>query len=217
MSRENRPPEQLRKYIVACSASHVWDAARQEWVLLTVYRDKNRCVCGVHIVNNCVIYNAMMNSTLVVGNVCINHFDNPLMAVSDSTLDALDRIRNNHRTNKASPELLELAQRTRVLTTGDAALYKDITIGDGARTRFNPSHDNYSQENFGQRKQLNVLLLMGFSKRRPICDKCGLYMMCRRRDKYKYQSTYDGYFYVCNNNGVHPSNYKNVHNVFKYI
>lgn len=171
--------QQLLREVVIENSSRVpgslalrpWDEAKKEWSLLTIYDEPSHCVCKHRIVENCVIRNRLTGNTLVVGNVCINHFREEELAVSSLCRQSLKRLMQPRgtETHSANESLVNLARRLEILSPGEAGWYLAKTTGRGKRTRFDADHANYEPESVRERERLNKLILHGFSSNRPRC------------------------------------------------
>ena len=83
----------LTTEIVARSASHIWDAAKLEWVLYEVYEADapETCLCGHYpIIELCVLRNKVNNNDATVGNCCVKKF---IGLPSDLIFQAVKRVR----------------------------------------------------------------------------------------------------------------------------
>ena len=56
-----------------------WHAIRSEWVYIASYQNqKNYCLCGHFIVENCLIQNVLTKSICIIGNVCVRQFNHEI-------------------------------------------------------------------------------------------------------------------------------------------
>lgn len=88
---DNGNQEKLRQVVLENSEAGEWDAAIHEWDLAYIYEERGSvCACGHSpITDNCLIRNRVNGNTLVVGNVCINHFNVPSLNVPASACQLL--------------------------------------------------------------------------------------------------------------------------------
>lgn len=135
----------LREAILVESESKNWMTAKKEWSLVLIFDEKSHCVCGHHIVQNCVIHNDINGKELIVGNVCVNQFNETKLEAEDSAYASLARMKKAGHA-KANKALLELAHRTHVITESEVSRYVKLTTGKGAKNRFDPSHAWYKVE-----------------------------------------------------------------------
>lgn len=184
---------QLRETVIAHSVASTWQLAKKEWRLVFIYDEESNCVCGHFIVENCVIHNADTDSTLIVGNVCINHFNEPALTVKSTARISLTKLHDGTRTT-ANTELIDVAQRTRVLSVSESQYYKKLTTGKNSRNRFNPTHENYNANAVQFRHKINMLIMLGFSATRPRCN-------CGKPAKPRQNSKTQSYFYSCADGG----------------
>lgn len=67
----------LSEKIVGLSESDIWDLARAEWELVSIYfaDDHETCLCSHYPIKEvCVLRNKTNFNTAEVGNVCVNKF-----------------------------------------------------------------------------------------------------------------------------------------------
>ena len=88
---ESSDQEQLRKVVVENSVAENWLDAKREWHTITIFDDHDECACecGHRIVENCIIENRKNGNRLTVGNVCVNHFDEPDLEVKSTCRQSL--------------------------------------------------------------------------------------------------------------------------------
>ena len=185
--------KQLHETIIDHSDANTWMDAKKEWILVFIYDRQSNCICGHFIVENCVIYNATTDISLVVGNVCINHFNEPMLTVKSVARACLTGLHNGTRTT-ANKDLIDVAHRTRVLSFNEMAYYKKMTTGKNSRTRFDPTHEYYNAKATQNRDKINVLIKLGFSAERPNCN-------CGKPAKPRQSSKTLRYFYSCADGG----------------
>jgi hypothetical protein len=173
--------ERLQTAIVENSEADSWTQAKGEWELRTIYDDDGHCLCGHHIVEHCVIYNSRTKRELVVGNVCINHFDEDALFVPLPARASLRRIQADMEA-KANADLLELALRLHIISKKEHDHYRDITTGTGSRNRFNDDHYEFDQDAYDFREKINRFLEMGFTNTRP---RCHCHQLARPRQSNK--------------------------------
>lgn len=181
----------LRDAVIDNSKADTWNDAKKEWKLVYIFDLASNCVCGHAIVQNCVIRNTLNSNELIVGNVCINHFQEPALEVPDVARNSLRGL-NNNTSETANEELLKIAFRTSVLTFMEKENYTKITTGSGSRVRFMVEHERYNASLTAQRDKINRLIKLGFSAQRPICD-------CGRPAKPRINGKTNQAFYSCYN------------------
>lgn len=162
----------LREVVCENSVSKKWTNAKAEWDLLYIYNQPHsNCACQHGITENCVIENRNNGNRLIVGNVCINHFEEKRLEVDASAHTSLNRLANGmgHIANAA---LVEIAVRTNVLSEAEAASYTRLTTGRGSRNRFTDGHEHYNASAVATRDKINRLICLGFADSRPLCH-CG--------------------------------------------
>ena len=101
--------ERLKAHIVPLSISLAFEAARQEWDLISVEisDEFDNCPCGQEIKEHCYIRNRINGNTTYVGNVCINRF---LQIDTGNLFDSLKRIAANIEASPNS-DLIDHAYR----------------------------------------------------------------------------------------------------------
>jgi hypothetical protein len=192
--------KQLRETIIAHSIADTWKDAKKEWRLVYIYDEESNCICGHFIVENCVIYNGSTDATLIVGNVCINHFNEPMLTVKSTARVCLAALNKGTRT-VANADLLDVAKRTRVLSTNETQYYLKLTTGKNSRTRFDPQHEYYNHGAVQFRDKINTLIKLGFSSARPHCN-------CGKPAKPRQNSKNLSYFYSCADGGFVNNEWK---------
>jgi len=177
----------LREVVIANSTSDTWVGAKAEWKLLFIYDADGACVCGHAIVENCVIENKLNANQLIVGNVCVNQFQEDELAVEGKARSSLRKVRANPTGCKANKALLGLALRLGILSHSEWNWYSKQTQGKGSRTRYAEGGDPAA---LAFRTKINRLILLGFCADRPKCN-CGEYAKPRQN------SHNQTYFYSC--------------------
>lgn len=100
------PPYELFRPIIELSVADEWEAAAQEWKLLTIeWRDEGgHCICSHYIKEHCQIENMINGNQAIVGNCCINKFPQ----FSGKVYDLSSAFRALRR-KKINPALIEFA------------------------------------------------------------------------------------------------------------
>lgn len=173
--------ESLQMGILEKSKADNWSDAKQEWTLQTVFRCESSCLCGHRIMENCVIFNDLTDQEVVVGNVCINHFNEESLRVPASVSEWLRRFERNPET-RANHDILDLAVRLQFISERERSQYIDYTRGPGSRSRFDEGHPDYDGCAVQFRDKINRFLQLGFVKSRPKCH-CGKFARPRQSSK----------------------------------
>jgi hypothetical protein len=166
---EDSNQDKLKDIIIENSESETWYEAKKEWDLQYIFQEESNCICNHFIVDNCVIKNRNNGNELIVGNVCINHFEEAKLYVDKKVFSSL---KNLTCENNANEELLKQAVFLGIISENTKHFYEDITTGRGSRNSFNKDHKNFSQKKWNSRKDINLQILAGFSKDRPKCLSC---------------------------------------------
>lgn len=184
----------LREIVIANSEADKWTKAKKEWDLVYIFDQESHCICNHSIMENCEIRNRHNGNRLIVGNVCINHFDEPDLRVEPAARKSLQTL-SSHTSHTANESLIDVALRTKILSPGEANRYIRITTGRGSRTRFDPNNSNYDDSATFFRDKINRLITLGFSEHRPQCQ-CGEPAKPRMNGKTQeyFYSCYDGKF-----------------------
>jgi len=182
----------LRAVIIKNSQSTTWDLAKTEWALQTIFDEQSHCICGQSIMENCVIYNPNTCKTLIVGNVCINKFEEEAINVDDRCRESLKRLTGDPLDCSMNRYLVDLAFKLNILSKREKDWYLDQTKGRQSRNRFNHEHVHFDQGAYDKRKKYNQLVLYGFKKDRP---RCHCDSLCKPRQN----SNNGSYFYGCCN------------------
>lgn len=191
---ETSNQEKLREIVLQHSQAKEWEDAKREWTLLTIFDEKNHCICDHSIVENCVIFNSITGKVLIVGNVCINHFNEKALTVPPICRSSLKNLKEDPSHRNANAELLTLAARLHILSLAEARWYFQNTNGRNSRAQFDRHHKKFKLVAFEKREKLNHLILHGFSSKRPKCNCPGRpYAKPRQNGKTK------KYFYSCPN------------------
>lgn len=192
--------EALQEKVIEHSVADTWSKAKKEWRLKRIFRETAKCLCGHDIMDNCVIRNIHNNNELIVGNVCVEQFNNSSLSVPSSAFKSLAKLGPGTKANEA---LLLVASETGVVSESDVEFYKKITTGKGARKHYTIGK-SFSQKKYDIRKRINLQIYLGFQSDCPLCD-CG--------DKMRVISTKTGnYFYGCQN---YPNGCKNTRPIDK--
>jgi len=189
---EKSNQQQLRALVVEASEADNWEEARREWILSTIYDQQAHCVCNHPIVENCVITNERNQNTLIVGNVCVNHFDVDRLRVSGNARTCLQRLIESPDSS-ANEELLDIAERLNIINAEERRIYTELTTGPGSRSRFNPGHEKYSPKAVALRSKINSFLTTTFQPSRPRCATCQSYK------RFKQNSVTKENFWTCPN------------------
>lgn len=181
-------PEKLKEIVIFHSVSDTWESAKREWKLKRIFLSQTECLCGHDIMENCVIVNINNHHELIVGNVCINNFENEKLTVPPSAFDSLRKLGPDSKANKA---LINLAVEAGIITTESADFYNQITSGNGGRKHYDRTHEKFSEKKYDIRKRINLEIYLGFKNDgSPHCE-CDLPMTLRQSKL--------GYFYGCRN------------------
>ena len=190
MQEEKSNRKLLREAVVGKRESGDWDAAKKEWELLTIYNQDNYCVCGQPIVENCVVRNCSTLEELVIGNVCVNHFQEESLSVDKNCRTSLKKLVENPGGYSASPSLVRLVQRLGILSEKEEEWYLNWTTGKLSRSIFNREHQLFDEVEYNARSNWNHLILYGFDKDRPKCERGKL-------TKPRQSRTTGRFFYSC--------------------
>jgi hypothetical protein len=187
---EESDQKKLKEVVIEHSQGTTWDKAKKEWFLFTIYEEKSNCVCGHFIVENCLIQNKLNKKMLVVGNSCINHFQESWLVVPSNCFSSLKKLLSGG--HHASDGLIGLAVDLGILNSQEAKFYKKITSGKGSRSHFDPDHDDYSEKKTKLKNHFERLIMYGF---RPApCCRCKVHMKVRSK---KNEGGSFSYFYGC--------------------
>jgi hypothetical protein len=188
---EHSNQELLRFKVIEASIASTWEDAKLEWSLDTIYDEHGgSCECGHHIVQHCIIRNDQTDTELIVGNVCINHFDVPELYVPVVARGCLKRVREEIHTAHANQDLLEVAFRLDIISELEWDKYEQKTTGRGSRTRFWWDHPHYDPNAVELVEKINHFIVLGFRSNRPRC-RCGSFAKPRQNGNTK------DYFYSC--------------------
>lgn len=105
---------QLRDEILLRSESKVWDSAKFEWHLESVFssEEPDTCLCGHYpIIETCILRNEKNGNSAEVGNVCVKKF---LGIASNKVFDCIRRIRDDI-TRAPNAETIELFYQQNIL------------------------------------------------------------------------------------------------------
>jgi hypothetical protein len=171
----------LKQKVIENSIADTWEEAKKEWRLEFIFDKITNCVCCNHrTTENCVIKNKHNGSRLIVGNVCVNHFDEDELKVNKSCWSSLQTLQQQDDVTETDPkpianrQLVELARRLNILSEYEARAYNK------SRNYPNPLRDKWNQ-----------LIKYAFHPDRPLCS-------CREREYAKPKYGEDGrYFYGC--------------------
>lgn len=111
--------------IIARSSSHVWDAAKLEWVLFEVFEaeEPDTCLCGHYpIIENCVLRNRTNGNLATVGNCCVKRF---IGLPSDLIFQAVKRIRRDI-SKSLNPQAVVYAKERGWINEWESEFYFDI-------------------------------------------------------------------------------------------
>lgn len=87
--------ELLQRIVIENSQAENWIEAKKEWKLKSIYDRASHCIGRHGILEICVIYNDETNRELIVGNVCVNHFDEKNLSVPKSSRTSLKNVYRN--------------------------------------------------------------------------------------------------------------------------
>ena len=114
----------LKREILKRSESDIWDAAKLEWNLASVYDadEPQRCLCDHYpIVEVCIIRNKKTGLLAEVGNVCVTKF---LGINADKIFGAIKRVKSDID-RALNPEAIELFYDLKVLNDWERKFYLD--------------------------------------------------------------------------------------------
>lgn len=188
-SFEKSDQAQLIKMVIQHSEGDTWKDAKKEWKLVTIHHYSNNCICGHDIYQNCVIRNKNNQNELIVGNVCINHFDENGLKSQYSSHRLLSNLIDGS-IQRASSKLLDLCVETNVLLPNEKVYYQRLGRGKDSKNRFDPSHNLFDNNIFNTRRRTNNLIILGLHSARPKCF-CNQYAKPRQNPQTKL------YFYSC--------------------
>lgn len=179
---ESSDQELLQQIVIAHSQGDSWIVAKSEWKLESIYDKASHCICKHFIIENCVIRNEITNKILIVGNVCVNHFQEKRLEVPKSSRISLKKLHQDRGgVTKANQDLVGVAVRLNILTSKESKWYNTARIDKKCRQRVT---------NLEFRKKINFLILSGFIKDRPYCR-------CKELAKPRQNSGTKKYFYSC--------------------
>jgi hypothetical protein len=151
----------LQRVVKENSVSKNWNEIVKEWYLSHVFKQANgKCICGVAIVDHCIIKNLITGTTLTVGNTCVEKFNPELAYISKPLFRAMSDMGKNTKT-RASGKLLEYCIEKRILDTKWAEVY----ISFGRKRKLSVKQEDLISN-------LNKSILIAFSKPTMNCDKC---------------------------------------------
>ena len=117
--------QQLKGEILQRSTSSVWDIAKREWRLASVYQvdDPETCLCGHSPINEiCVLRNSTNGREAEVGNVCVQKF----MGInSQKVFQSLKRVQKDP-TKSLSMDVIALFSEQGILQDKDVKFYASI-------------------------------------------------------------------------------------------
>ncbi len=159
---------QLQQVVIENSEANTWNNAKKEWDLVTIFSENSHCICNHFIVDNCEIKNRNNGKTLIVGNVCINHFGEEHLKVDKNCFDQLKKITKSP-TKPAGVELLNFARKHKIWEDNVNDIYRNTVWTKGT----NPTNRNKRRaltiKQSAVVQRLNRLLVLGCSKERPQC------------------------------------------------
>lgn len=163
--------EELKKVVIEHSRNKTWEDAKKEWFHSTIFYEESNCICGMKIKQNCVIENRFNAQELVVGNVCVNKFNEDALTIDLKVHKSLGKVVAKLDGQHANDALINVAQRLSILSEKEANWYRNHNKGKGKKVRFDKSNPAYDEEAFKLRHKYNLLIYWGFNKSRPKC-KC---------------------------------------------
>lgn len=175
----------LKRTVIEHSMADTWEEAKKEWDLLTIFTEESNCICNHFIMDNCEIRNERNGNTLIVGNVCIHHFEEPKLNVPEKCFEQLKTIQQDP-TKFVGVELLRLADGHSIWSARTSQTYRNIVWGDKEEELTNRNKRRRSSLSGPQSKlieKLNRLLLLGCSKERPKCPQHNCYMQPKQNSK----------------------------------
>lgn len=72
--KETTNNKKFKEVLLAQSESKDYNSAIKEWKLLYVTEKENNCICGHHIIKNCVFKNKHNSSVITIGSTCVKKF-----------------------------------------------------------------------------------------------------------------------------------------------
>lgn len=111
--------------IIQLSESKIWDSAKLEWDLATVYEadQPESCLCGHYpIIELCTLVNTKNQNTATVGNCCVKKF---LGLRSDRLFDSIKKIKKEQR-KSVNEDMLRYSFQKGWITEWEYKFYDDI-------------------------------------------------------------------------------------------
>lgn len=76
MKKESTNKTKFISELLFHSNSKIYDGAIKEWYLIYTTKKENNCICGHHIIKNCVFRNKHNNNIITIGSTCVKKFFN---------------------------------------------------------------------------------------------------------------------------------------------
>jgi hypothetical protein len=115
---------QLTERLLELSVADIWDEAKLEWKLDSVWREDepDTCLCGHFPINEiCLLRNQRNNNTAIVGNRCVKKFTN---LPSDLIFQAIKRIEGDDE-RAINAETIAHAHAKGWINTWERSFYMD--------------------------------------------------------------------------------------------
>jgi len=145
--------EELKSAIIEASIAKDWGTAAKEWACVGIERsdDPSICICGHSpIVNLCYLENTKTKTELIVGNCCVQYFDNIYTGEHAKFFSAIEK----HKINRTVIDLafasgivnlweckfLYNVSRKRKFTRKQADCYKVLVEKVFDKIQTNPKH-----------------------------------------------------------------------------
>jgi hypothetical protein len=189
---EESDQTKLHQLVISESIGETWAAAKQEWRLISIYDADSYCICGHRIIENCIIRNKNNDKELIVGNVCVNQFDEKSLTISHTARQSLTKLNDSVTTRRANEDLVEIALRLGILSKAEHDRYCKETNGKNSRNHYNMKHVKFDRKKLEFRTKINMLIRLGFNNNRPLCQ-CASPELCKPRQNSQNKT----YFYSC--------------------
>lgn len=155
----------LRRIVIKNSFARNWKNARLEWDWSYMFQEESQCACKHRIFDNCVIVNRRTGKQLIVGNVCIGHFERDEFINAPAAHKSLKKLIKNPNNRKMNVPLLEFSVECDVLTQEEMDAYTKMTKGDGSICHYQIGHHRFRKDLYIRRRELNGKVLRAFGKK----------------------------------------------------
>lgn len=189
---EENGQNKLHQLVISHSIGKTWISAKQEWRLISIYDADSYCICGHSIRENCIIRNKNNDKELIVGNVCVNQFNEKCLTISHTARQSLTKLNHSVTTKRANKDLVEIALRLGILSKAEHDRYCKETNGKNSRNCYNMKHADFNRKKLEFRTKINMLIHLGFSIDRPLCQ-CAKPELSKPRQNSQNKT----YFYSC--------------------